>query len=139
MDDPLLVRRFESFSDLPRDWERFVHRNRRARDALCERVTLDQLYDERADSVAILEPVNGRDVRVIERGEHFGFTLEAREPIRIRRDGFGQDLQRDIPLQSRIARAIDLAHAARAQGGLDFIRPESSAGTEGHVWRVGGL
>ena len=48
VDDPLLVRRFERLGDLPRDRQRFVERNRPARDPLGERLALDQLQHERA-------------------------------------------------------------------------------------------
>jgi hypothetical protein len=44
-----------------------------------------------------------------------------------------QNFQRDIAIEARIARAIDLAHAAGADGGQDLVRPEASTGTEGHV------
>jgi hypothetical protein len=43
-----------------------------------------------------------------------------------------QNLDRDRTLQPSISRAIDLAHAARAQRGDDFIRPEFRARGEGH-------
>ena len=52
--------------------------------------------------------------------EEFGFTLKTGEPIRILRERFGQDLDRDDAFQARVAREIDLAHTARAQRG-DWI------------------
>jgi len=52
--------------------------------------------------------VNRRDVRMVERGQDLGFPLEASEPIRIGREEIRENLQRDIPLQARIPRAIDL-------------------------------
>src|SRR5438552_10209159 len=61
------------------------------------------------------------------------FLLEAGKAIGIRRETGRQDFDRDITTKPRIARAIDLAHAACADGGENFIRPEASAGREGHV------
>ena len=60
------------------------------------------------------EPVNVRDVRMVEGREHLRFALEARNAIRVLRDGVRQDFQRDITSELRIARAIDLAHPACA-------------------------
>ena len=46
--------------------------------------------------------------------------LESREAIGIVGERLGQDLDRDVALQLRIARAIDLAHAARAERARRF-------------------
>ena len=40
-------------------------------------------------------------------------------------------LDRDLALQLRVARAIDLAHATGAEWGQDFVRAEARAGCEG--------
>jgi hypothetical protein len=34
----------------------------------------------------LLEPVDRRDVRVVQRGERLGFTLESREPLGVTRE-----------------------------------------------------
>ena len=60
MDDALLVRRFERLGDLLRDRQRFVERDRAARDALREIVALDQFHHERAVMPsAFFEAVDG--------------------------------------------------------------------------------
>ena len=65
---------------------------------------------------ALLDAVDRGDVRVIQRGEHARFALEARQAIRDRpRTTSRQDLERDVAPQLRVARAIDLAHAAGAE------------------------
>ena len=69
-------------------------------------------------------------LRMVQRGEDFGFALEARQPIRVRRDRRGQDLDRDAPFQLGVGRPIHLAHAAGADLGGDFIRAEASAGSQ---------
>ena len=43
--------------------------------------------------------------------------------VRIGSQGTQQDLDRDIRSQRRVARAVDLAHAARAEGPEDFVGP----------------
>ena len=40
----------------------------------------------------------------------------------------GQDLDRDHSLEPGVARPVDLSHAARANRGDDFVRPETRAG-----------
>ena len=84
VDDALLVRRFQGFGDLPRDRQRFIQWNRSSGDALGKRGPIDQLDDERGCAIALLQTVNLRDVRMIEPGEDFGFTLEARQPVDVR-------------------------------------------------------
>jgi hypothetical protein len=47
--------------------------------------------------------------------------------IRIAGERLGQDLERDVAIELRVARAIDLAHAAFAKFRDDFIEPDSGA------------
>ena len=68
---------------------------------------------------------------MIQRREHLGFALEPREPIGIAHEGLGQHLDRDIAIQPRIARAIHLAHTARAEQRQDFICAETSCRAPG--------
>ena len=44
----------------------------------------------------------------------------------------GQHLDGDRPIQARVPRPIDLAHAARAEGGVDLVGAEGGAGRERH-------
>ena len=55
-------------------------------------------------------------------------ALQASETFGVTRDVLWEDLQRDIAIERRIARAIDLAHAARANGGGHCVRPDARAG-----------
>jgi hypothetical protein len=45
---------------------------------------------------------------MVERGQRLRFPGEAREPIGIAGEGVRQDFQRDVAVQLRIPRAIDL-------------------------------
>src|SRR5204863_7742647 len=106
-----------------------------------ERFPLDQLHHQRAPvrrTVEGLEAENLRDAAVAERGERLRFALEPREAIGIGGDGIGQDLDRHVAIELRVARAIDLAHAAGAEWGDDFVRADARAGSEGH-WLCCGL
>ncbi len=81
---------------------------------------------------ALFEAVDVRDVRMIQRGEGLRFALEAREPVGVARERLGQDLDRDVAIELRVARPIDLAHAAFADLRGDFVDAETGAGSEGH-------
>ena len=50
-----------------------------------------------------------------------GFTLEASEPLRRGGGTFRQDLDRDVALETRVTRAVDLAHSACAERSDDLV------------------
>ena len=103
------------------------------RDAFLERGALDELHDDRAGVAALLEAVDVRDERMIQRREHARFALEPRQPVRIVDDRVGKDLDRDLALEARIARAVDLAHPTSAERADDFVGTETGAsGVSGH-------
>ena len=61
---------------------------------------------------------------MVQRGSGLRFLLEASKPFRVIGNMRRKDLQRDIPIQARIAGAIHLAHTARADGCDNFVRTE---------------
>jgi hypothetical protein len=70
-------------------------------------------------------------VRVIECCERAGFTFKARETLRIACKRVGQDLERHLATELRIACAIDLAPPACAERSNDLVRSESGSCGEG--------
>ena len=92
MDDPLLVRGLERLGDLLRDRQRLVDRNRALCNSVGERRPLDQLHHERTDAVGLLQAVDLRDVRMIQRRQRLGFALEARQPLGICAKASGRTL-----------------------------------------------
>ena len=108
-------------------------RKRPACDEVRERRPIDQLQDERLLAVRFLEPVDRRDVRMIQRREHLRFALEARQAIGIEREQFGQDLQRNVTIQLRVARAVHLAHGAGAEQRDDLVRPDAMPALESRL------
>jgi hypothetical protein len=128
VDDAAFVRRLECVGDLTRNRQRLVERQRAAADPRRQRFALDELHDQRTRPVGFFETVNVCDVAVIEGGEEFGLALEASQAVGIGGNRLWQDFQRDLPLQARVARPIDLAHAARPQEGDDFIRTDAGTG-----------
>ena len=101
-----------------------------------KRRALDEFQDDPARVRRLFEAVHGGDVRMVQRGEDFGFTLEARDAIGIRANAGGQDLDGDVALQARIAGAIDLTHAASAEHEIDFVGAEARTALEGHCLRI---
>jgi hypothetical protein len=94
MDDAVIVRRLERLADLPRDRPHLVERQRAVNETIRERQALDQLEDERARAAArLLESVDRRDVRMVQRGKDLRFTPESREAIGVERERIGQHFQ----------------------------------------------
>ena len=64
------------------------------------------------------------DVRMREPGDAHRLALEPRQRAGIRwRAAAGEDLDGDLAIEPRIARAVDLAHAAGAERGEDLVGP----------------
>ena len=137
MDDAALMRRFEGVRDLRRNRQRLVEGKRSVGDTLGERPAFDQLQYQRPHAVGFFETVDRADVRMIQRREDLCFPLKTRETIGIIGEEVGKDLDRDVTLQLRVSRAIDLPHAAGPKGGEDFVRAEAGTGGEGtNCWII---
>src|SRR5262249_17508979 len=105
----LVVCDLERLGDLPGNRKGFVERNRSLRQAIGQGRSLDELDHEGLRSTRIFKPVDGRDVRMVERGEYLRFALEARKTIGIRGERIGKHFQGDVPIELRITRAVHLA------------------------------
>ena len=95
-----------------------------------QRLAVEILHDEVVDRLVTADIVDGTDVRMRERGNRPRLALESRAAIRIGRQVGRQHLHRHRAIEPRVARFVDLAHAARAEGGEDLVWAESSAGGE---------
>ncbi len=78
MDDALLVGGLEPDRDLSRDVDSVLERDGTSREAIRQRWPLYQFEDERADALGFLEAVNGRDVGMVEGGQHLRFPPKTR-------------------------------------------------------------
>ena len=72
-----------------------------------------------------------------ERGHGKRFAFEAGEGVGVMRKRDRKHLDRHFALQLHIARAIDLAHSANANGGEDLVRAEARAGRQGQRCHAG--
>ena len=125
------VRRSERVGNLPRDVQGFVKGQRTARDPLREVLTLDELHHERALMSARtggqdFDTVDLCDLGMVQRGERPRFTVEPREPFRIRGHRCRKNLQRHIATELRVGGAVHQAHSAFAEFGEDFVGPDST-------------
>ena len=77
--------------------------------------------------------VNGEDVGVRQRRNGAGFAVEPLVELRVGRRVRRQRLDRDLPLQPHITRAVHFAHAAMADRGNDFVRSQPGSGLHDHL------
>ena len=113
----MVVRSFKRVSDLFRDRQRLVHRNRPPHDLIRERWTFNEFHHKGAHALAVCKTMDVRDVRMVERRKQLCFATKAREAIGIVGEGGKQDLDRDIAVQCRIAGSIHFPHSTGANAG----------------------
>ncbi len=97
-----------------------------------ERLALHELHDQERDAGLFADVVKRADVRMVERRDGAGLTIEALAELRIGGQRFGQDLDRDGAIETCVARAIDLAHPTGAQRRDELVRAQARAGLQGH-------
>ena len=131
VDDALVVRGGEPLGDLARVVDGLARRQRAAVQAAAQRFAFEQLRDDVGRAVVDADVVDGQDVRVIELPGGARLLLEAMQPARIRRERLGDQLDRDVAPETRIARAVDLAHAAGAEPADDLVGTDRGAGRDG--------
>ena len=80
---------------------------------------------------SVLEAVERRDVRVVERGEHARLALEARQALGVLRHLVEQELDRHLAAEPGVAGAVHRAHAALAERRHDLVGAQSGSSFEG--------
>ena len=132
MDQSLGVRGREPARDLHRGVDRAPHRHRSAREPVAQGFAVEQFHDGERRAVFGPGVMKRQDVGMRQRGDGLRFAIESREPLRIARDRLGQNLDGDVAIEARIARAIHLAHPTSAKRIEDFVAAEPAAGGQGH-------
>ena len=100
MNDAAFVGHGEGVGNLFRDADRFVDSERSLLEFLLERLALNQLHHDAGRPVHLLEAVDLRDVRMVQRGEDLCFPLESRKAVGVVGEVLGEQLQRDVALQA---------------------------------------
>jgi hypothetical protein len=127
MNDPVLVSCLERFGDLTRDCERFGDRDWSRRDALGERVAVDEFQNQSRRTAQIVQVVDGADVWMVQRCEESGFAIETAAALGIAAEDGWEDLDGDVTTELRILRTIHVAHAAGAKERDDAMGAKLSA------------
>ncbi len=120
MDDAAVVGRLEPLCHLQRQLQRLLERDRSLCEPGGEILPSDQFHDQGVVLALVLQAVDAGDVRVVEGCQHLGLALEPRHALGIAGKLRRQDLDRDVPIQPRVPRAVDLPHAALAEGRGDL-------------------
>ena len=135
VDDPLLVGSREPLRNLPGDVERPPRRERAVRHGHPERLALEELADGEPEAALVADVEEREDVGMREGGNRLRLGREARERLGVARQLLGQHLDRDLALEPRVPRAVDLAHAAGAERGNDLVRAEPGSCRKTHLLR----
>src|SRR5258708_3415676 len=97
------------------------------RQAIGERLSVHQFKNQELRAAGFFEPIDRADVGMVQRGEELCFSTEAGNAFGIVRETLGEDLHGDVAIELRVARLVDLAHAARTESREDFVPAEPSA------------
>ena len=122
----------EATGDLNPVLKRLIERQRSLRQPLRERLPLEVLHHQEVDAVLCANVVEHADVWVIERRDRARLLLEPAPALGIRGGALRQHLDGNGAAQAGVDGPVNLAHAARADGGLDFVGPEPNAGGQCH-------
>jgi hypothetical protein len=127
VNDALGVGLLEGLGDLLRDLQGLVDGDGAFLQAVLQVRALDQLEDEERCPVRIFEAMDGRDVRVVERGEEMGLAAEAGQALRILCHLGREHLDRHVSPELRVRGPVDLSHPAGPEGGGDAVVGEGLA------------
>jgi hypothetical protein len=125
VNDSFFMRSFQCIGDLSGVVEGSLNGERRF-----ERCPRHQFHHQRA----ILNAVDLRNIGMVQRRKNFGFAFKPRQALRVLRECIGQNLDRYTAFQLVVACAIHLAHAARTDGGNDFVRSQTGPSGKGHEY-----
>ena len=138
---PSACARARALGRLRGELEQLAQRQRLLPERLAQRAALDQLHRDVERAAFVADVVHRHDVRVVERRGGAGLALEALAAVCVRRELGPQALDRDLAPEPRVARAVDLAHASRAERAQDLVgseaRPRSQARRLGRCGLVG--
>ena len=133
MDDALPMGLIEGIGDFDGVLNGLFDRKGSFLQAHFERLAFEVLHDEKGHAILLADVVEGADVRMLERGNRPRLALEPFLELWMPGAILGKDFDRDDAIEPRVARAIHLAHAARADAGNDFVSAETNAGRQRHV------
>jgi len=122
VNDAAAVGFFEGVRDFDGDFYGFISGERLVCEASVERLAFEVLHDEEVDSILRADVVKDADVRMLQAGNGFGFAIETGAEFSVGAEMRRENFDGNDALEASIAGFVDLAHAAGADGGLDFVR-----------------
>src|SRR5438270_3393951 len=134
MDNAVLMRLLQSLRDLSANLKNLINRQRALRQAIGESLALQVFHYQKVGAVLCADVVKRADIRVLERRNSSSLALHPLLQFRVRGKMGGQNLDGNGAVKTRIPGAIHLAHTARTQRTLNFIRTEFRARDQGHQW-----
>ena len=120
MDDVARVAVFEGVRDLHGDVENLAQAQRPVPEDAAEVRALDERHDEEEGAIVASEVVDRDDPGMVHLRDDLRLALETLLDLgrQLRR---GQQLDGDVAVQQRIARAVHDSHAAAAELGRDLV------------------
>ena len=133
MDNAGTVRRGERLGDLDAVGQCLVQGQLATRETSGKRFTVQVLHHQKGSSILVTNVEERADARMRERGDRSGFSFEPLSCGRVPCQFPREDLERYGAIQPRIARFVDLAHAASAELSDHLIAANPGAGGN-HGW-----
>ena len=127
MDDPLVVRRSQAFRQLRRHANDLRLRHRTTKKSLAQGRSGNQFHCQKVHAFLRTELENRCNIRMTQLGERQRFFAELLSCDFVGQRTCRQHFERDIAVQLLVVRAIDDAHAARANLFDDAIMAETLA------------
>lgn len=124
MHDATSVRSRQPAGDLSRDLEGVARRQVPPLDPSAQRLALEQLRDQVQTAAVLADVVDHEQIGVIQRARRASLRLEAAPPLGIVAERLQQHLDGDLAAEPVVPRAVDLAHATRAQRADDHEGPD---------------
>jgi len=137
VDDAALVRLAERLADLGAPGAKLAKRHRAAAQSCREGLAKDELHDEESRALhRFLQPVERRDVRVVQRGQQPRFPLEPCQTLRVVTQIRRQNFDRHLTSEPCVLGLVHLAHAAGADLRDHPVVKQRLAGSNRHVRRL---
>jgi hypothetical protein len=111
---------------------RRFNRERPTGESVGQRLALDELHDQKVHTVLVPNVIELADVRVREAGDRLGLPIEALAMFWSFREMRHQHLDRNRSVEARVARPVDLPHAAGTDCFLDLVRTQLCSGFDAH-------
>jgi hypothetical protein len=98
--------------------------------------TVHQAHVDEELAIDFAEVMNGNDVRIPQSRSDVRFTPESLEVLLVTRQGFGQELEGDVPVTVCVVRLINFPHSAGTQQRLKAIVSDLPQGHENRPQKV---